>query len=94
MFTEPVDYINKIVGYPITAIQVTEGNIVEVAAWCGGEIWNTPTERFFKTARSPMCRPRKVTIGHWVVRKPMDGYFRYYKPEAFRRSFIRIEGDL
>lgn len=93
MFIEPIDYVNKIVGYPVVAIQVTERNIMEVASWCGGEFWSTPTGIFFKTARTPMCRSRRVSLGHWVVRKPMDGYFRYYKPESFRRSFRRIEEE-
>lgn len=53
----------------VEAVQVTEDNMDEAAAWCGGEVWESPIGLCVALPSGVTCHPRD-----WVVRLA-DGTF-------------------
>ncbi len=70
----------------IEAVQLTNGNIVEVAAWCEGVPYSqggvvVPTMRGNVMAK----------VGNWIV-KGMGGEFYPATDEAFWKTYDEVEG--
>lgn len=79
----------------VEAVQVTEENLYEVAAWCDGEVIINQTsrtgERYIKVkVNNPLnVRQTKAFVGDWVL-KSKHG-FKCYTPKAFEKAFEKPE---
>jgi len=83
--------------FHVEAIQVTDDNMEEIAAWCGGEIRTSNVKdhatqqevsaRYVKVpVRHPLSeRQTKAFVGEWVL-FANNGY-KVYLPLAFERNF-------
>jgi hypothetical protein len=72
----------------VEGLQVNTHNMDEVAAWCGGSIEETPSERKFIKLHikpSPMTRQNMAFVGDWVLKS--DVGFKIYSKKAFERTF-------
>lgn len=81
----------------VEAVQVTLENIVEVAAWCGGEKRTTMDgDKFIYYIRVDVKRPRyerqtKAFVGDWVLKSPT--MWKVYTPSGFKNSF-ELDSDV
>lgn len=90
---ETVTYVRK--PFTVEAVQVTEANIDQVAAWCSGEIRITappkgsraPELKYIKVNvhRALNDRQTKAYVGDWVLFAGTG--FKVYTPKAFEKSF-------
>lgn len=77
--------------FPIQAVRVTEENMVEVAAWCGGAIKSeTQGKRTVTYVEVPVHRPmserqKKAFVGDWV--SFIGRSFKSYTQRAFDECF-------
>lgn len=81
--------------FDVEAVQVTMENIVEVAAWCSGQVCeienktdnNDRVPHYIKVAvhRPANSRQTRAHIGDWVLR--MGHGYKVYTTEAFERCF-------
>lgn len=77
--------------FPIQAVRVTEENMVEVAAWCGGAIKSeTQGKRTVRYVEVPVHRPmserqKKAFVGDWV--SFIGRSFKSYTQRAFDDCF-------
>lgn len=81
--------------FEIEAVQVTEQNFGEVAAWCKGEIVTTAkgetSERHIKVrVHRPLTERQTMAFpGDWVLFAGKG--FKVYTDKAFVQSFTQIE---
>ncbi len=95
---KPQTYVRK----PLVAeaVQVTEENIHEVAAWAKAEVvlesrHGRPTGREYIRVDVKMAlneRQKKAYVNDWVVR--IGTSYKVYKPESFTSSFDRKDAEL
>lgn len=79
--------------FPVTAVQITPMNMVEVAAWCKGTVELAEAKKGRPPApyvHVPVVRPRfdfhtRAYIGNWVV-KAGEG-FKVYTEKSLRENF-------
>ncbi len=74
---------------PITAVQITEENIAEVAEWCGlraGIVGGKPAITF-EWVNSEITRD--AFVGHWVIRSA-EGKFTYMWEAQFRHTYMGV----
>jgi hypothetical protein len=95
---ETTTYVRKPIY--VEAVQVTEENFTEVAAWCQGAIVGKhglslgnlaeDKTKFIKVRVVNPQRPRqtKAFVGDWVLYSEYNGY-KVYTEGAFRNSFDR-----
>ncbi len=84
-------YVRK--QFPVRAKRVTEKNVVEVAAWCGGEVVYNGRKRPHITADiigAVNFRQTQALVGDWVVLSD-DGKLKFYTDSAFQKTFVRDE---
>lgn len=73
------------------AVQVTEENVLSVAAWCGGQIFFEGEESSrkayiqVKVSRPVNKRQTQAEIGDYVVK--IRDSFKVYTEKSFKRSF-------
>jgi hypothetical protein len=78
----------------VEAIQVTDENFEEVAAWCQGRIMNRDSEKT-KFIQVRVVNPQnpqqtKAFIGRWILYSDFYGY-KVYTDVAFKNSFVKSE---
>lgn len=90
-------YVRK--PFYVEAVQVTEENISEVAAWCGGNIFSdnleSPDGRLAKyvqvRVRKPLNeRQTKAYVNDWILFA--GGGYKVYTPKAFLGCFEAVTG--
>lgn len=79
----------------VEAIQVTEENIYDVAAWCGGDVYTAQNKK--KTIQVKVLHPlhskqTKAQAGDWVL-KSAQGY-KIYADTAFQKGFEPVNDQL
>lgn len=86
MAVEPVIYVRK--PFEVEAVEVTEDNLEEVAAWCHGDLRedNRPYIKV-RVARALNERQTKAYPGDWVLYAGTG--FKVYTPKAFQKTFVK-----
>lgn len=79
----------------VTAVQVTEENMKDVADWCAGKVVHTASDKKFikvdvKRALSP--RQKQAFVGDWVLSNGKG--FKVYTKSAFERNFELDEDEV
>lgn len=74
--------------FSVEVVQVTEENLEEVAAWCGGRIQKQPKGRHIVVpVQDPKTeRQKKAFVGDWVLNYEGRG-FKSYPDGSFHKSF-------
>lgn len=75
----------------VDAVQITEGNMQDVAKWCQGSVLSTDAgENYIKVrVHRPLNeRQTKAFVNDWILFAG-SGY-KVYTPKAFNQSFERI----
>jgi len=75
----------------VDAVQITEGNMQDVAKWCQGKVESTDAgENFIKVrVHRPLNeRQTKAFVNDWILFAG-SGY-KVYTPKAFNQSFARV----
>lgn len=100
MAIQPQKYVRK--PFEVEAVEVTEANMADVAAWCGGTIDTDPEaprgkvdQKFIKVqVKKPLSeRQTRAYSGDWVLlaltndRDAGPAGFKVYTPKAFTSSF-------
>lgn len=83
---ETKKYVRK--PFYIDAVQVTESNIGEIAAWCDGEVRSdSDDKKYVKVRVHRPLNPRQTQafVGDWVLYAGTG--FKVYTPKAFSASF-------
>jgi hypothetical protein len=84
--------------FPVDVIQITDANLVEVAAWCGGEVQQTkpttPGKKPVKFIRVEVLRPlndrqTKGFVGDRILQ--VGTSYKIYTEKAFLESFEAVE---
>jgi len=78
--------------FEVTAVQVTEDNLAEVADWCEGEVRETAEGTKFVKVRvyRPMnSRQTRAFVGDWVLYSGRA--YKVYTVRAFEQSFMAKE---
>lgn len=71
---------------PLTAVQVTEENMVAVAAWCKSPISGHEGKRWIAVVfKNPENGRRKAYVGDYVVK--LGRGYKIYTAKAFRDDF-------
>lgn len=85
------NYVRK--PFDIDAVQVTESNIDEVAAWCDGEIHESPKGKHIKVqVYYPLnSRRTRAYVGDWVLKSERG--CKIYTDKAFRRDYLPNENQ-
>lgn len=89
---ETTRYVRK--PFFIDAVQVTEANIADVAAWVEGDVRTDSDKKKYVKVRvyRPMTdRQTKAYVGDWVLYAG-TGY-KVYTPKAFAESFELASGE-
>lgn len=76
----------------VDAVQITEGNMQDVAKWCQGKVESTDAgENYIKVrVHRPLNeRQTKAFVNDWILFAG-SGY-KVYTPKAFNQSFERVE---
>jgi hypothetical protein len=83
-------------GFSVEAVQVTEDNIAEVAAWCGGEIREKPARigpGMAQYVKVPTVRPlnekqTEAYVTDWVLKSPsgFKVYMDSFQPRKSSRN--------
>lgn len=84
--------IKKYIANPseVEAIQITSGNIHEVAKWCGGDVRKSDTDKTVKFIKVPVFRAlsdkqTKGYSGDWILKRGTS--FKVYTDVAFKKNF-------
>lgn len=79
-------YIRKSFG--VDAVQVTEANFAEVAAWCGGFPMNDGTRKYIQVDVKHPINPRQTRayVGDWVLSS--DKGYKVFTDSAFKKQFV------
>ena len=81
------DYIRK--PFQIKAVEVTQENFEEIAAFCGKAIQtNQKGDRYILVNRRVIPNGFKIFVGWWVT--VMDDNVRCYPPKSFDSQFAPI----
>lgn len=70
----------------IEAVQLTEGNIIDVAQWCGGHS-SSPSRLTIPTLEGAMT----AIDGDWVIRG-VQGEFYSCRADIFRATYGTVDG--
>lgn len=83
--------------YVVNAVQVTEDNLEELAAWCKGDVRTTGAGKTFRftegtkyiklPGRVSALRHSMAFAGDWLVVRD-DGLFKLYTANNFPRHFV------
>lgn len=87
---ETVEYVRR--PFEVTAVQVTDNNLAEVADWCEGEVRETAEGTKFvkvKVYRPMNSRQTRAFIGDWVLYSGRA--YKVYTVKAFEQSFMPKE---
>jgi hypothetical protein len=79
--------------FDVTYVIVSEENIEEVAAWCGGEIGGEGAERFVKVTdkNAISARQTKAFVGDYILKMSESGTsFKAFTEKAFNKSYEPI----
>jgi hypothetical protein len=80
------DYVRK--PFTIKAVEVTDENFEEVAAFCGKSIQVTQKgDRFILVNRRIIPTGTKIFVGWWIT--VMDDNIRCYPPRSFESQFTK-----
>lgn len=80
----------------VEAVQVTEENLREVAAWCGGKVrTNHKTKQLF--IRVDVLHPRepkhtRALVGNWILKSEMG--YKIYSDSAFQNGYTLVENQV
>lgn len=97
---QPKKYVRK--PFQVNAVQVTDANFEEVAAWCGGTIVTTrspqdekteESERYIKVEVSRPLNERqtKAYVGDWLLQAAKG--FKVYTDGPFTRNFALVTDE-
>lgn len=82
--------------FEIEAVQVTDENIGQVAAWCGGKLRSYTNEEGFEipfikvqVARPLNVKQTQAHAGDWVLKAGTG--FKVYTDKAFERCFEPVD---
>jgi len=85
--------LNRYVRRPkeVTAVQVTQDNIIDVAQWCGGTIHkdSIETKKYIELPgieRRRVERLGRAYVGDWVTLRKNS--YLSYSPQSFRTLFM------
>lgn len=82
--------------FAVEAVQVTEENMEEVAAWCSGEIrgGSNPSNAYIKVKIYHAINKRQTQafVGDWVLR--MGKGFKVYLEGAMDKTFTPVRDDV
>jgi hypothetical protein len=80
--------------FPVEAVQVTEENMQEVAAWCNGRIRTEDGKTYIKVfVHNPLKEEQTMAHpGDWVLYAGKG--FKIYKDVAFRKTFDKKDEEL
>lgn len=77
--------------FAIKALEVTEENFEDVAAFCGKSIEVTSKgDRYIFVNRRIIPTGSKIFVGWWITL--MDDNVRCYPPRSFNSQFVPLEG--
>lgn len=83
------DYVRT--PFAIKAIEVTEDNFEDVAAFCGKSIEVTSKgDRYIFVNRRIIPTGSKIFVGWWITL--MDDNVRCYPPRSFNSQFVPLDG--
>ena len=78
--------------FTVEAVQVTEGNIMDLSDWCEGEIRNTANGGMFikvHVHRPMSIRQTRAFVGDWILFSGKG--FKVYPDKAFEANFAKVE---
>ena len=79
--------------FTIKALEVTEDNFDEVAAFCGKSIETTANgDRYIFVNRRIIPTGSKIFVGWWITL--MDDNVRCYPPRSFSSQFVPMNGKV
>lgn len=82
--------------FVVEAVQVTEENMAEVAAWSGGEVKanKTPKNAYIKLEVYHAINKRQTQafIGDWVLK--MGKGFKVYLEPAMQKTFTPVDAEV
>lgn len=91
---QPQTYARK--SFEIEAVRVTDENIEQIAAWCGGKLRSYTNEEGFEVlfVKVQVARPLNVKqtqahVGDWVLKAGTG--FKVYTDKAFNRCFEPVD---
>lgn len=78
----------------VEAVQVTEENILEVAKWCKGKVYEASNGKMtleVKVLHPLHANQTKAQEGDWVLKSSQG--FKIYADTAFKKGFDKAENE-